>query len=257
MAQLIRVTVMSIYKNAGQRVTLPKTMARCAPDMKSAVQKITADVEASGGHLYLSDLFRSYDMQLQSHLDFRNGKKSAYSPPPGGSMHEAGRALDLDLDNLKMSLKDFWTVAGRHGLSPIIATPNSHLKEAWHFDCRGSHDTVYKYYAAGKGKNMKSYQAMAASGILSMGIKVDRFQSNQQAAAIQGALIRLGHEIGDIDGSIGPKSRNALTAAGVELSDLGATLAALEAQLQQKFPAEYETGTEGEFDDHVPGHVNV
>jgi len=257
MAQLIRVDVMSIYKNGGQRVSLPKTMARCAPDMKAAVQKISADVEASGGHLYLSDLFRSYDMQLQSHLDFRNGKKSAYSPPPGGSMHEAGRALDLDLDNLKMSLKDFWTLAGRHGLSPIIATPNSHLKEAWHFDCRGSHDKVYKYYAAGKGKNMKPYQAMAASGILSVGIKVDRFQANQQAAAIQAALIRLGHEIGDIDGSIGPKSRNALTTAGVALSDLSTTLAALEAQLPQKFPEEFDAGMEDEFDDQPPGHVNV
>jgi hypothetical protein len=41
-------------------------------------------------------------MQLQSHLDWKTGKKSAFSPPPGGSLHEAGRALDLDLDSLGM-----------------------------------------------------------------------------------------------------------------------------------------------------------
>jgi len=36
----------------------------------------------------LSDLLRSYDMQLQAHLDYTSGKKSAFSPAPGGSMHE-------------------------------------------------------------------------------------------------------------------------------------------------------------------------
>ena len=129
-------------------------------------------------------------------------------------LHEAGRACDLDLEKLNMSLKKFWPIAKKHGMTPIIAKPISTQKEAWHFDCRGSHDLVYKYYAQGKGSNMLPYEAMAASGILSIGVPVDRFGANQKAAAIQAALIRLGFSLGNLDGQIGQKTRTALTQAG-------------------------------------------
>jgi hypothetical protein len=251
---LVSIDVESIYKSGGQRVSLPARMAHCTPDMKGAIQRIGDDLKTRGGHLYLSDLFRSYDMQLQSHLDFVNKKKTAYSPPPGGSMHEAGRALDLDLGALKISLADFWPIAKANGLTPIVAKPNPTLKESWHFDCRGSHDRVYQYYAADKGTNMKPYQAMATSAILSVGIKVDRFGSNQQAAAIQAALIRLGHELGNIDGSLGTKSQKALADAGVPFSDLPTTLHGLEQILNQQFPQEAGSG---ELHDEVPEHVHI
>jgi len=213
-------------------------MAHCTPDMKAAVQRVSLELEARGGKLFLSDMFRSHDMQLQSHLDFVSGKKSAFSPPPGGSMHEAGRALDLDLDALKISLAEFWDIARPNGLFPIVSEPNSHLKESWHFDCRGSFDRVHKYYSAGKGTNMKAYEAMSASAILAVGIQVDRFGGNQQAAAIQAGLIRLGHELGSIDGSIGTKTRDALAAAGIPDGNPTTTLQAIQQLLDQQFPGE-------------------
>ena len=86
-----------IYFKDWQRAPLPKRrMAQCTPDTRQALMKIAKDVESESGNLYLSDLYRSYDMQLQSHLEWKTGKKSAFSPPPGGSMHEAGRACDLN-----------------------------------------------------------------------------------------------------------------------------------------------------------------
>src|ERR1051325_10629494 len=177
---LINMDILSVYKNtSGQLVKLPKRMAQCTPDTAKALAAIRDDLQAAGGDLVLSDLFRSYEMQLQSHLDFVNHKKKAFSPPPGGSMHEAGRACDLDLDRLHISLADFWNVAKKHNMQPIIAAPNSGQSESWHFDCRGSHDVVYQYYKTGKGNNMKPYAAMAASGILSIGVKVDQFEQNQ------------------------------------------------------------------------------
>jgi D-alanyl-D-alanine dipeptidase len=94
------VSILSIYEVSGQRVLLPKRMAHATSDMQAGISAISAKLEAMGGHLFLSDLFRSYEMQLQSHLDWKTGKKSAFSPPPGGSLHEAGRALDLDLASL-------------------------------------------------------------------------------------------------------------------------------------------------------------
>ena len=252
---LIAIEIFSTYFVNGKRVLLPKRMASCTPDTRSALFKISNDVEAAGGNLFLSDLFRSYDMQLQSHLDFVNKKKKAFSPPPGGSLHEAGRAIDLDLDGLGMSLKDFWPIATQHGFFPIISTPNSKMSEAWHFDCRGSHNVVYEYYVDGKGTNMKPYQAMAASAILAIGVQVDRFGANQNAAAIQAGLIRLGNELGNIDGSIGKKTRDALEQAGVPFGEPAATLSAVEDLLRQKFPDEYTAGTADEFSVVVPGHV--
>jgi hypothetical protein len=108
-ASLSAITLTSIYKNRdGQRVPLPKRMAQCTPDMEAAIRAVSADLEQRGGRLFLSDLFRSFDMQLQSHMDFVNGKKTAFSPPPGGSLHEAGRALDLDIENLKCLDRNFY-----------------------------------------------------------------------------------------------------------------------------------------------------
>jgi len=235
-APLEDIQIKSIYGS-----DLPKRMARCTPDMLNSVRLVAADVKAAGGELILSDMYRSYEMQFQAHLDYVTGKKSAYSPPPGGSMHEAGRAFDLDLSALKMSLSDFWKIAEKHGLRPIINTPSQGANEAWHFDCRGSHDRVYDYYAAGKADNFASpYTAMAASAIVSTGVKVDALGEDPTAGFIQSGLIRLGQTIGDLDGRMGPKTRTALQAVKLD-PDAGNTdiAAAIEKLLQSAFPDEY------------------
>jgi hypothetical protein len=78
---LQHIQILSIYKiGQGQRVFLPSRMALCTPDTTAALMGIKRGVESAGGQLYLSDLFRSYDMQFQAHLDYTSGKKSAYSP---------------------------------------------------------------------------------------------------------------------------------------------------------------------------------
>src|SRR5262245_17972322 len=123
-APLNEISVTSIYKNkAGQRILLPKRMAHCTPDTEAAIRAVSTELERREGRLFLSDLFRSFDMQLQSHMDFVNGKKKDFSPPPGGSFHEAGRAFDLDLGNLRIKLSEFWDLARPHGLMPIIDKP--------------------------------------------------------------------------------------------------------------------------------------
>jgi hypothetical protein len=235
---LVPIHTPSIYLVKGARVPLPERMARCTPDTRQAIGDLGEAVAAKGGALYLSDLFRSYDMQLQSHLDWKSGKKKAYSPPPGGSLHEAGRAMDMDLDSIGMELAAFWKLAGAAGFFPIIKEPKPKTREAWHFDRRGSHDVVYEYYSAGKGSNLLPYQAMAASGILATGEHVDSFGQRQREAALQFGLVRLGFSIGNVDGGIGKKTFHAIDEAGIPRGEVADMLVAVEHLLQEKFPEE-------------------
>src|SRR5437867_3884369 len=113
-------------------------------------------------------------MQRQANLDFVEGRKKAYSPPPGGSMHEAGRAMDIDLASIGVSLSQFWETAKARGFSPIIDAPIPSRSESWHFDCRGSHGAVYRYVQEGKaGSSIPPYTQMAHSAILAIGVQVD------------------------------------------------------------------------------------
>lgn len=240
---LLPIDIISIYKNKmGDLVPLPTRMAKCTPDTYTALFSIAKELATKGGRLVLSDLFRSYEMQSQSHNDYISGKKKAYSPPPGGSFHEAGRAFDLDLSTIKISLANFWKIAAKYGVFPIISQPKTSLSEAWHFDCRGSHQIVYQYYADGKGTNFKPYTAASASGILSIGVPVDAFGPNQKQAAIQSCVIRLGKNIGNIDGQIGKKTNKALEELGIAYKGVSVDDILLEAEhlVQQEFPAEFQ-----------------
>lgn len=239
---LVPIDILSIYKNKlKDPLPLPKQMAQCTPDTYTALFNIAGDLAKKGGKLILSDLFRSYDMQAKSHQDYIAGRKKAFSPPPGGSFHEAGRAFDLDLSAIKISLEDFWKIAKKYGVFPIISQPKTTLSEAWHFDCRGSHQLVYQYYADGKGTNFKPYTAASASGILSIGIHVDTFGANQKQAAIQSCIIRLGKSIGNIDGQIGKNTHKALDELGVpfDMNNIDGMLLQVEHLVQEKFPNEF------------------
>jgi D-alanyl-D-alanine carboxypeptidase len=236
------ITIPSRYGKNNTLVNLPKRMAKCTPDTLAAIQLLAADVKAaSGGALILSDLFRSYDDQKKAHDDFVSGRKSANSPPPGGSMHEAGRAMDIELGDIKMTLKAFWPIAAKRGFFPIIDKPNDSLNEAWHFDCRGSHGLVYNYYQAGHADNLAPYKAMAVSGILALGsqARVDMFATTATEARIQSGLIRLGFDPGSIDGQLGKRAFNAIAAAGIPAADHDTMLAAIDQKLLASFPGEY------------------
>jgi hypothetical protein len=255
---LVSVIVPSVYKVEGLRVHLPRRMARCTPDMKAAIRALASAVSGKGGTLYLSDLFRSYEMQLQAYLDYASGKKNAFSPPPGGSLHEAGRALDLDLKGVKMSLAALWELTAPAGLTPIIAAPDGKASEAWHFECRGSHQLVYDHYQAGKGRNFSTpYKAMAASAILGVGVRVDVFRGKEASAYLQAALVRLGQDIGNIDGDIGPKTRRGLAALGLTGGSAADLRAGVDALLHERFPGEFFDGSTEELvamrpDDDLP-----
>ncbi len=155
-------------------------------------------------------------MQAKAYNDYISGNKKGFSPRPGGSFHEAGRAFDLDLSAIEIPLSELWRIAARVGLYPIIKEPNPNLSEAWHFECRGSHQLVYNYYSRRDSIiNFSPYMAATASAIVSVGVLVDAFKDCQAEAAIQSCLIRLGMDIENIDGVLGGKTHDALKELGI------------------------------------------
>ena len=228
---LVPISVASIYN----KKALPARMAKCTPDTATAIEGLVADLRSLGHELRLSDLFRSYEMQREANLDYVEGRKKAYSPPPGGSMHEAGRAMDIDLSS-SMGLTQFWEIAKAHAFFPIIDAPISSRSESWHFDCRGSHDTVYQYVQQGKaGSSISPYAQMAHSAILTIGVQVDALP-NRDVAYIQSALIRLGSDPGRVDGVMGDRTLGAMRDAGIDPDDPAGSLSL---RLKQKYPGEY------------------
>ena len=225
---LVPVNLPSIYNQQ----PLPARMARASKDFAIALAQLS---EKRPG-LRWSDLFRSYEMQKQANLDYLQGRKKAFSPPPGGSLHEAGRAMDIDLSTIGMSLAEFWAFLKPLGMVPIINKPDAGMSEAWHFEYRGSHQLVYDYAASGNVRaDISPYKQAAASAILGLGIHVDQVR-DQNVAMIQSALIRLGYDAGPIDGDPGGRTVAALQQAGATLDTAEGVLGP---RLQEKFPQEF------------------
>jgi hypothetical protein len=67
--------------------------------------------------------------------------------------------------------------------------------------------------------------------------------------------VRLGYDIGNIDGRIGLRTNAAVAKAGAVGSSVDATLAALEDLAQKKFPLEYAVGQPASDGTVVPEHV--
>jgi len=134
--------------------------------------------------------------------------KAAFVALPGRSNHNGGRAIDVDLRSLRFpgvapdqQLDTFWRLAKLAGWSPIIARPDEGASEAWHFDWWGDLAGVYARL---------DYEQAAWAGALLVG---HGGAGTSFATVTQALLQRAGHNIGKIDGVLGPRSRAALGSA--------------------------------------------
>jgi D-alanyl-D-alanine dipeptidase len=183
--KLAKVSILSIYGN--HDVLLPERMAYLVPGAVTALLALKDDVAISGGGLYLSDGFRSEEMQAQAHFDYLTGTKqitkrnefvtkypylsaytanndgrgkTAFSPPPGGSWHEAGRAIDIEVDTkwMKISLDKFRALATARGWNRISS-------ESWHFEFRGEFQDIYTQACTDLGDHDAAYKKAARAAV--------------------------------------------------------------------------------------------
>lgn len=175
--KLVPIKVEGIYGRPGS--LLPATMALLTPDAASSLEAVKNEIENRGGCFRLSDAYRSTAMQARAHDDFVKGRKKAYSPPAGGSMHEAGRAIDIDLAALihppsvpkgsqtfnEQQVRAIFESRGWTFIAPAGDPHRVDIKESWHIEFRGPFQAVYDAVMRRTGSRTKAYQAMSAAAI--------------------------------------------------------------------------------------------
>ncbi|MEO6392852.1 MAG: D-alanyl-D-alanine carboxypeptidase family protein [Pyrinomonadaceae bacterium] len=175
--KLTHLSIKSIYPTKDG--LLPARMAQMTPDAAAALDAVRAEVERRGGCFRVSDMYRDAAMQARAHQDYVSGRKKAYSPPAGGSMHQAGRAIDLDLAALihpdsvpkgsqLFNENDVRAIFEAHGWTFIAPAGNPHrvdVKESWHIEYRAKFQAVYDATMAKLHNHGAAYKAMAKAAI--------------------------------------------------------------------------------------------
>ncbi len=200
--QLVPYEIPSIYMLRGERVMLPRRMAYATPDTKEAIIALNQAVHSEQGEFYLSDGFRSDEVQLRAHLDWKSGAKKAYSPPPGSSWHEAARAIDYEVKIMCKTINGgflkFYDIASSIGWHFIIPTVDPNLSEAWHIEFRSDRFQELK--------NTIGYKQAVQAAIRDIGFHPDEDETDDVVEMIQEMLLALDYSVGLIDGIIGKRT---------------------------------------------------
>jgi len=197
----------------------------CTADTAAALLALHEAVQSAGGDFRVTELHRDVAVQQAARAKYDRwvaaGKpkpgtsgfnastmKAAFVATPGRSMHNAGRAIDVNLGVLKFpgvaadkQLDKLWELAKACGWSPVIRAADEKASEAWHFDCWGDLHGI---------RDRLGYEQAAFAGALFVG---HAGHGTSWASVTQALLQRAGKDIGPIDGAFGPKSRAALASA--------------------------------------------
>ena len=197
---VVKVRVPGIYGKKGN--PLPKRMAKLVRPGAVALQKSYRDIVKEGGHLYISDMFRSVADQQKAHEDWKSGRKSAYSPPSCNGVHEAARAIDLDAFDTVIGHKRVREILNKHVWVNIVETLTG--SECWHYEFRGARWENFR--------EQHGYEAMAHG----MKEQVGNLAGLRQAEAMKEEMKWLQASLNKIlgtrlvvDGIHGEKTKNA------------------------------------------------
>lgn len=194
---------------------LPARMALATPDTMEAVYKARDAIAATGGKLLITDMYRSYDVQRQAYLEYvasvKAGHPIAKRSPPGSSLHNSGRAIDLSLDDaLKhLTLEKLWELMAPIGWVPIIEKPDTGVSEAWHFEVRGNFKPLHTL----------GYAVMVRAAICDIRGMTSDTQATTDRAHLQYQLMRTGRTpiTSTLQGALSPEEMTAMKKAGDEL----------------------------------------
>lgn len=219
---------------------------KAVEEAAKALKALSDAVLAEGGDLRVTELHRDVAVQTRARQKYDNwvaaGRpssgssrynsatmKSSFVALPGRSMHNAGRAIDIHISELKFpgisgsqQLDKLWDIAKPLGWTPVIASPNEGQSESWHFDFWGELAPL---------RNRMGYEQAARIGATLVG----HGDMSSYEALLQALLLRAGALIGPIDGIVGPKTLGAVSSLlGLLAPDAKARVAARDTTLLDK-----------------------
>jgi hypothetical protein len=198
---VVKVKVPGIYGTKGK--PLPLRMAKLVRPAAEALARVFEQVAAEGGHLFISDAFRSATDQQKAHEDWKSGRKSAFSPPSCSSVHEAARAIDIDAFDTGIGHKRVREILNAHGWVNIVETLTG--SECWHYEFREARWEAFK--------QEHGYPAMARAMKEEIGnlVGLERaLGAEDDNRWLQAALNKLLGLALTVDGVYGEKTRQAV-----------------------------------------------
>ncbi len=198
---VVKVRVPAIYGRKGD--PLPLRMAKLVRPAAEALRQVFEDVVREGGTLYISDMFRSAAQQQRAHEDWKSGRKTAFSPPSCNSVHEAGRAIDIDAFDTGIGHARMRAILNRHGWVHIVDSLTG--PECWHYEFREPRWEAYK------GEHGYAAMARAMKEEIGNTVGLDRAErAKGDVQWLQAALNRLlGLDL-EVDGLYGEGTREAV-----------------------------------------------
>jgi len=198
---VVNVRVPGIYGRKGN--ALPRRMAKLVRPASEALKRAYEDIVSRGGHLYISDMFRSAADQQRAHHDWKAKRKTAYSPPACASVHEAGRAIDIDAFDTGVGHRCVRTILNSHGWTNIVSTLTG--SECWHYEFRGRKWAQYR--------RTHGYEDMAHAMKEEIGNTVGQARAERAKEEVRWLQTSLRIILGirlKVDGIYGEKTRSAV-----------------------------------------------
>jgi murein L,D-transpeptidase YcbB/YkuD len=198
---VVKIRVPGIYGKKGD--PLPQRMAKLVKPAAQALQQVYKDIVAEGGHLFISDMVRSFAEQQKAHEDWKTGRKSAFSPPACNSVHESGRAMDIDAFDTVIGHKRVREILIKHGWVNIVQTLTG--SECWHYEFREEKWETFK--------QNHGYEAMARGMKEEIGNVKDVAKAEAKkddVRLLQSALNKVMGTDLEIDGIYGEGTREAV-----------------------------------------------
>lgn len=219
------------------------TSWRCTAPMALALAELDADIiEAGGSGLRLTEVSREwsfahaerakYDRWIAAEQPIPGTRRwetglmrTTYVARAGETNHGWGAAIDIDAYAIDLPgltpnarLAAFWKLATVRGFRPVIPEPDVSRPECWHFDHLGPLEPVRaRYREAAKADPGRYGQGYSYTAIVGHALTGEWKGGNARGLWVQARLIAHGALLVP-DGLVGPKTRAAAAAFGVEFN---------------------------------------
>lgn len=188
--------VLGIYGKSKNE--FPARMSRLHFDAASAFAAIE---KALGQRLRVSDMFRTAEQSLQA-MQEKSGVM-----PPGFSLHNYGIAIDVDIDSMlaatKLDKPSFDKLMREHGWY-CHRKDNKRGMEDWHYNHLGADAATFLKASE------KSTNTSAAGDARILALYGDQLTLDPKE--VQECLLHLKLYSGEVDGLIGPRTRQSIMA---------------------------------------------